>query len=150
MSAAAGVQVILVNPAGEVLLQLRDDDPALPYPGTWCLPGGHLEGAELPVECAVRELREEMGLQLPASALHHVGSRQRSYGYEHTWWAALDVDPATLELTEGQAVRFFSAEQVRGMALGYEDDDVLAAFFATVTPRGSPTRAGPPPAAGAR
>ena len=127
----AGVQVILLNPAGEVLLQLRDDDPAIPYPGMWCLPGGHLEDGELPVACAVRELREEMGLDVPAARLHHVSSRQRSYGYEHTWWTALDVDPATIELTEGQAVRFFSPDRISTMALGYEDDDVLADFFAT-------------------
>ena len=125
----AGVQVILLDPAGRVLLQLRDDDPALPFPGTWCLPGGHLEDGELPVECAVRELREEMGLDLPVTALHHVVSRQRSYGYEHTWWAAVDVDPATVELTEGQAVRLFSPEEISTMALGYEDGDVLADFL---------------------
>ena len=125
----AGVQVILLDPAGRVLLQLRDDDPAIPYPGTWCLPGGHLEDGELPVDCAVRELREEMGLDLPPAALHHVVSRQRSYGLEHTWWAALDVDPATIELTEGQAVRLFSPAEIGTMALGYEDGDVLAGFL---------------------
>ncbi|MFQ1000582.1 MFS transporter [Modestobacter sp. SSW1-42] len=126
----AGVQVILRDPAGHVLLQLRDDDPAIPFPGVWALPGGHLEDGELPVACAVRELREEMGLELPASALHHVVSRERSYDYEHTWWAALDVDPATIVLTEGQAVRLFSPAEISGMTLGYEDGAVLAGFFA--------------------
>ena len=121
-----GVQVALLNPAGEVLLQLRDDDPAIPFPGTWCLPGGHLEPGESPVACAVRELAEEMGLTLTADQLHHVMSRQRSYGHEHTYRASLDVDPATIVLTEGQAVRFFARAQLAGLALGYEDGAVLA------------------------
>ncbi|MCZ2830539.1 NUDIX domain-containing protein [Modestobacter sp. VKM Ac-2986] len=123
---AAGVQVVLQDAAGDVLLQLRDDDPAIPYPGTWCLPGGHLEPGESPVACAVRELEEEMGLVLDPAQLHHVGSQQRSYGYEHTYRAVVDVDPATIVLTEGQAVRFFSRDQLAGMTLGYEDGAVLA------------------------
>ncbi|GAB4081835.1 hypothetical protein GCU67_09435 [Modestobacter muralis] len=82
------------------------------------------------MECGVRELREEMGLDLPVTELNHVGSRQRSYGYEHTWWAALPVDPATIVLTEGQAVRLFSPAEISTMQLGYEDDAVLADFLA--------------------
>ena len=126
---AVGVQVILQNPAGEVLLQLRDDDPAIPFPGTWCIPGGMLEPGESPVACAVREVQEEMGLALDAADLTLVASQQRTYGFEHTFWTALDVDPATIELTEGQAVRFFSRAEVAAMTLGYEDGDVLSHFF---------------------
>jgi 8-oxo-dGTP diphosphatase len=32
--------------------------------GTWSTPGGHLEFAEDPQQCAIRETREEVGLQL--------------------------------------------------------------------------------------
>ena len=126
---AAGVQVILQNPAGEVLLQLRDDDPAIPFPGSWCIPGGMLEPGESPVDCAVREIREEMGLTFAAADLHLVAAQQRSYGYEHTFWTTVDVDPAAIELTEGQAVHFFSRAQVAAMTLGYEDGDVLTTFW---------------------
>ncbi|NAZ75983.1 NUDIX domain-containing protein [Kineococcus sp. T13] len=127
---AAGVQVILLDARDRVLLQLRDDDPGIPYPGTWCLPGGHLEDGEEPVAAAVRELREEMSLDLPPSALHHVVSARRGYGLEHTSWARLDVDAARLPLTEGQAVRFHALGRIRRTALGYEDDAVLEEFFA--------------------
>ena len=126
----AGVQVILLDPRDRVLLQLRDDVPGIPYPGTWCLPGGHLEDGEEPAAAALRELREEMSLDIPPSALHHVVSARRHYGLEHTFWAHLDVDAARLPLTEGQAVRFHTLEQVRCVELGYEDDAVLEEFFA--------------------
>ncbi|GAB3472128.1 NUDIX domain-containing protein [Kineococcus endophyticus] len=127
---AAGVQVILLDPQDRVLLQLRDDTPGIPYPGTWCLPGGHLEEDEDPVAAAVRELREEMSLEIASSALHHVVSVRRHYGVEHTYWTHLDVEAERLPLTEGQSVRFHALAQVRLLRLGYEDNAVLEEFFA--------------------
>jgi 8-oxo-dGTP diphosphatase len=45
----------------------RDDKPDIPYPGHWDLPGGGREGDESPVDCALRETQEELGLQLSPS-----------------------------------------------------------------------------------
>ena len=45
----------------EVLLHRRVKDP---NKGLWVAPGGKLEPEESPVECAVREMREESGLEL--------------------------------------------------------------------------------------
>lgn len=127
---AEGVQVIVLNPRGEVLLQLRDDTADIPYPGRWCLPGGHLEEGEEPAAAAVRELREEMSLDLSPAALHHVVTAHRSYGIEHTFWTPLDLDAERVPLSEGRAVRFHSPRLIRTMDLGYEDDLVLEEFFA--------------------
>jgi 8-oxo-dGTP diphosphatase len=45
----------------EVLLHRRVKDP---NKGLWVAPGGKLEPTESPTECAVREMREETGLEL--------------------------------------------------------------------------------------
>ncbi|MBU2956861.1 NUDIX hydrolase [Paracoccus sp. C2R09] len=47
----------------------RDDREGLPFPSHWDLPGGGREGDESPVDCAIRELAEELALQLPAHRL---------------------------------------------------------------------------------
>jgi len=44
---------------GSVLLLCRSH---YPYCGLWTAPGGKLLRAESPAECAMRELREEVGL----------------------------------------------------------------------------------------
>src|SRR6185312_15313182 len=57
--------VALLNPAGEILLLLRDDKPGINYPGHWSLIGGHRDGEETIHETARRETLEEIGLDLP-------------------------------------------------------------------------------------
>ena len=133
-TASAGVQIIINGPDGRVLLQLRDDNPGIPFPNTWCIPGGMREAGESALDCAVRELEEEMGLSVEPSSLVLLDAGERSYGHETTFAVSLDVDPATIALTEGQAVALFSADEVAGMRLGYEDDDVLARFFSSTGP----------------
>lgn len=50
----------------DLLVYLRDEKPEIPFPGYWDLPGGGREGDELPTECAIRETKEEFGLDLSA------------------------------------------------------------------------------------
>lgn len=49
---------------GLLLSYQRDDKPSIPWPGLWDLPGGGREGNETPLECALRETREEFGLTI--------------------------------------------------------------------------------------
>lgn len=48
---------------------LRDNYPGLPFAGYWDLPGGGREGGEGPLDCALRECREELGLNVPRQAV---------------------------------------------------------------------------------
>ena len=69
LSYKIAVLVFLENQAGEHLLLLRAKPPNL---GVWSPIGGKLETAigESPFECAVRETREETGLEITTSDLH--------------------------------------------------------------------------------
>ena len=48
---------------------LRDNKPDLIFADHWDLPGGGREGAETPLECALRECQEELGLKVPVAAI---------------------------------------------------------------------------------
>ena len=63
---AAGV---LVVEDGHVLLVRRKYDPRA---GAWCLPAGFMESGETPEQTAVREVREETGLEVRLGPLFNV------------------------------------------------------------------------------
>jgi 8-oxo-dGTP pyrophosphatase MutT (NUDIX family) len=104
--------IFLVDRAGALLLQLRDDKAPY-YPNVWGLPGGAVEPGETPPEAAVRELWEETSLrpsapltlftrqELPAQ------SRVKNYFYGATTAAQSDV-----VLGEGAAMLFIPADEV--------------------------------------
>lgn len=61
-----GVKVALIN-NGRVLTILRDNIPNIPYPNMWDLAGGGRENEESPYETMRREVKEELGIDIPES-----------------------------------------------------------------------------------
>lgn len=122
-----GTSLIFVNDQGEVLLFLRDDDPGIPYPNMWDLPGGHVEDGETPKDCIVREMKEEMGLVIegiePFSVVQFEGRT------EYVFWKRMNLAIDTIRLTEGQRLRWFSRDEVEKTPLAYGFNSILAAFF---------------------
>ncbi|MBA2390762.1 MAG: NUDIX domain-containing protein [Geodermatophilaceae bacterium] len=64
-----GVNAVIVNADGRVLLALRDRPPI------WNLPGGSVEPGETPWDAAIREVREEVGLEIAVERLSGVYDR---------------------------------------------------------------------------
>ena len=56
-----GIGVIAQNSDDLIILGKRKNAHG---DGEWAPPGGHLEFGETPIECAIRELKEETGLIL--------------------------------------------------------------------------------------
>ncbi|MBW2567361.1 MAG: NUDIX domain-containing protein [Deltaproteobacteria bacterium] len=52
---------VIIEKKGQVLLIKRTNVHGA---GTWSTPGGHLEYGESPEECAVREVKEETGMNI--------------------------------------------------------------------------------------
>lgn len=63
LDVAAG---IIVRPDGRILLGQRPADK--PWPGWWELPGGKIEAGESVLQALARELKEELDIQVTASA----------------------------------------------------------------------------------
>jgi 8-oxo-dGTP diphosphatase len=122
--------LILVNSRGEVLLQLRDNIPTIPYPNTWCLPGGHIEGDETPEQCLVREMREEMGIAI--EGLTYFTERSYPSEVEYFFAAHMDLNVDEITLIEGQTIAWFAPDAIEHLAMTRNDGIIVQTYFAQV------------------
>lgn len=97
----------------DLLVIRRDDNPDIPYPGHWDLPGGGREGDETPQDCVLRETHEEVGLVLTERDLVWSHSYLRPRG--RVWFFAAELPADTRDRvrlgSEGQGWRLMSARE---------------------------------------
>jgi 8-oxo-dGTP pyrophosphatase MutT (NUDIX family) len=73
MSSAEHTTICIVLPDDRILLQFRDEH-APTYPLSFTNWGGSVEEGETTLDCACRELMEELGLQVSPTELDFIGS----------------------------------------------------------------------------
>jgi 8-oxo-dGTP diphosphatase len=128
------VSVIPVNPAGQVLLQQRDDRPDLLYPGQWTFFGGAAESGETPGQAISREIAEELGAELQTTFWMHYVCPARTVPGEVTttnyvYFAVVDPSVTSLTLGEGQAMEWMDRERALSLDLAFQQSDILRQFF---------------------
>jgi isopentenyldiphosphate isomerase len=118
------VHVLAFNAAGQVFLQKRSMKKDR-QPGLWdSSASGHVEAGEDYDTCAVRELYEEIGLQMPnlPRRLFKLGACPET-DQEHLWVYRCEAEgPFRLDPEEVERGRWFAREEVtRWMAQRPED-----------------------------
>jgi len=122
-------RVLLLDHDGRILLQ-HCCDPAAPAAGSWWnTTGGGVDDGETPRQAAVRELREETGLDVDAAAVGDVvhrrvtefsfggGDYRQSEDYFLLRTAAFTATPTAhsdLEMMAVLGTRWWSREELRG------------------------------------
>jgi 8-oxo-dGTP diphosphatase len=95
----------------------------------WDIPGGHVEDGETPEQCIVREIKEEMDLDIEGFYLFSV--TEFSDRIEYTFWKNANLDRHKIQLTEGQRLKWFSENDAKSIKLASGFNEIVEDFFET-------------------
>jgi 8-oxo-dGTP diphosphatase len=127
----SGAGIILLNSNNQVLLLLRDDKIDIPFPNMWDIPGGKVEEAEFPEQALRREIMEEMSINnLGEINLFKIYTSENLTDY--IFWRRIDLNPAEINLNEGQRIEYFDISQVRKTRLAFNYNEVLENFYSEI------------------
>ena len=129
-----GVGGIIFNDRGQVLLIRRNQPPAS---GFWSIPGGKLEPGESLAEACKREINEETGLDVEATAIVAVVER-RIEGYHYViidYLALLTNDQVTVPIAQSDAAeaKWVSLGQIPDYALVEGLEEIIVRTYVLYT-----------------
>ena len=114
--------VILVDAAGRILLQERDEHAPID-PDRWGLSGGHLEPGEDPEAGAYREVEEETGVRLepgtlePFEVFRVFHPTYGSVDHVHVYVGRVDLTDDDIDCHEGRQIVFVDPDRARRLDL---------------------------------
>ena len=111
------VAAALVDPEGRILLTQRL--PGKPFAGAWEFPGGKVEAGESPEGALVRELKEELGIDVKAEALEPFAFASHAYARMHLLMPLYLCRAWQGKLVgrEGQAMRWAKPSEMRALTM---------------------------------
>jgi 8-oxo-dGTP diphosphatase len=107
--------IILENNKGEFLLALRDNKSWIPFPNHWDLIGGHVEEGETPEEALVREVKEELDIDLKKYTFWRKYECLTGDAYENTkyiYTGKFNIPIEEVTLLEGQRPQYFTRAEI--------------------------------------
>lgn len=107
--------IILENDKGEFLLYLREDKPGIPFPDHWDLIGGHVEEGETPEQALIREVREELGIELHGYKFFRTYECITGDAYPNTKFifsGKINTPIEDITLYEGVRPKYFTREEI--------------------------------------
>ena len=110
--------IIFENDNREILLYLRDNKPGIPFPMHWDLIGGHIEEGETPEEAMVREVKEELNIELKEYEFFKKYECNEGDAYPNIkfiYTGRINIPIEKITLLEGDRPQFFSYDEIPGI-----------------------------------
>lgn len=110
--------IIFENKNGEILLYLRDNKPGIPFPQHWDLIGGHVEEGETPEEALVREVKEELDIELKEYRFFKKYECNEGDAYPNIkfiYTGKINIPIEKITLFEGDRPQYFNYDEIAGV-----------------------------------
>lgn len=91
------VHTWIVNSKNEFLIQKRSDSIKR-HPGKWAFTGGAVDAGESSLEGAMREVNEELGIEVLPEDVEYLISFKREKGFVDVWLLKSDINEDDLKL----------------------------------------------------
>ncbi len=110
--------IIFENSSGEMLFYMRDNKPDIPFPNHWDLFGGHVEEGETPDEALVREVKEELNIELKEFKFFKEYLCLEGDAYpniKYIYSGTIDIPIEKITLLEGDHAKYFKRDEIRNI-----------------------------------
>jgi 8-oxo-dGTP diphosphatase len=107
--------IIFENDKGEILLYLRDNKPGIPFPNHWDLIGGHMEEGETPEQALIREVKEELDIDLKEYRFYKKYECLTGDAYENIKYifsGRINIPVEKITLLEGERPQYFTRDEI--------------------------------------
>lgn len=119
--------ILFYNQNGEVLLQLRDNNPEISWPNYWGCLGGAVEEGEDVETGLKREIQEEIEYNLVE--YESMGMLELDEDHEYYMFIGpLNKSVHEITLNEGQEIRFFTPAQALELPLTIGAKDLVQKY----------------------
>ena len=115
MKHRSGAGVLLKDKSGKFLLQLRDNKKTISSQGKWSVFGGGVKRNENPLDAVIREMKEELELDMDKAHLKQIMAFPFPYRKQYLFIYKKSIDPSKLKLHEGRKMELFSEKEIRRM-----------------------------------
>ena len=120
----------IVNNEGKFLMQKRSKYKKS-FAGKWSQTGGAVDEGETPLQGALRECKEELGLDIQKKEIELIFSFKREYDFVDVWLVRRNIDIKKLKLQEEEVeeVKWVSKEEIEKMIKNNETTPNVDFYF---------------------
>ena len=110
------VHTWILNSKGEFLIQKRTPNKRT-FPNMWSQTGGAVDKGESTLQAALRECKEELGIDIPPENMELIVSFKRKYDFVDVWLVRQDIDIEKLVLQEDEVAdaKWATVDEIRGL-----------------------------------
>lgn len=118
---------------GNIQVLLTKRGPNMFEPNKWCIPGGHLNNGEIPLDGGIRELKEETNIDitplksdLQVYGIHPISTIRKGYGITYTC-----VLPPSFKYTlkpqseETSDIKWFNHDEIPHDQMAFDHGDIV-------------------------